>query len=318
MPPQLPRRPLHALTSTASRTATTTASPSTTLRLFTTTTIHHAPPSIPPESPKYISVPVPPQSTEGRLPRLKGHLPVPRQIFAKRDGDRKIAPGYVRRATPRSKPEAAGQPAQTELEAWRRKMADSRRWALMEGLEGLWERKKKTDERTQRLGQARNKLNRKKALAEESLEDVLARPSVLGSCARTEVVVDPRRFGKAERAGRKVRGKAAARREMDEEYLSELYIAAKDYILTERELQAKVDELFDAKYFESKGMVDALSVWDLYGKPVSMDRMVDRYGGGKPAAALSLMGDELMPTDVSKTVQKQKMVAEELTGGKLP
>lgn len=271
---------------------------------------------IPPESPKYISVPEPPQSTLERRPPVRGHLPVPREIFPRKGGDRKVAPDYVMRATPLSLAEEAGEPPKTELEAWRRRMAHSRRTALAAGLKGLYDRKSASDTFRARKTKEKGEAHRRAAAAPERRDDALTRSSILASVAEQVAVrQDPSRFVAAKASAKRTAKLHAARTEAREDALSELYIAAKDFIVDEAELARKVDELFDENYFATKGVSDALSIWDTDGPPIKTSAMVDQQGYGRDSPLN--MGYEMYTPDSTKTARKQKIIAEELTGGKL-
>ncbi|RKU48356.1 hypothetical protein DL546_008859 [Coniochaeta pulveracea] len=284
MAPSLPTPLLSSLTAGSS---VTTRRAATALRAFSTS----APSNreiIPPESPKYITLQKPPQSEEIKRKPIKGHLPVPRQIFPPKSGDAKLAPDYVARATPLSKAEQAGLPPKNDLEAWRRSMAHSRREALSEGLKGLYERKTTAEQIQVRRSQAKAAVRKAAVEAAERDDDVLTRSTA------------------------KVKRLARLKKELRRDSLSELYIASKDFIVDEAELAKKVDELFDEGYWASKGAPDGLSIWDVYGPPIRTSQMVDQQGRTTGSS-----GYDIYSAEVAKTARKQKIVAEELTGGKM-
>jgi len=317
MPPPIPRPSLRGVTSRAS--ARSTACVALRSSFSTTTSTSQAPQSttrIPPESPKYISVPEPPQATLIRRPPIRGHLPVPREIFPRKGGDRKVSPDYVARATPLSLAEQSGAPPKTELEAWRRKMAHSRRTALSAGLEGLYDRKSTSDALRARKAKAKGEAHRRAAAAPERDDDVLTRSSVLASVsAQLSVDRDPARFDVARTSRKRTARLQAARSQARKGALAELYIAAKDFIVDEAELARRVNELFDENYFATKGVSDALSIWDTDGPPIKTSAMVDQQAYGRDSPLN--MGYEMYTPDSTRTARKQKILAEELTGGKL-
>lgn len=247
---------------------------------------------------------------------MRGHLPVPREIFPRKGGDRKVAPDYVMRATPLSLAEESGAPPKTELEAWRRRMAHSRRTALSAGLKGLYDRKSTSDQFRARKTKEKEEAHRRAATAPERRDDVLTRSSILASVAEQVAVrQDPSRFQAAKASAKRTAKLHAARAEARGDALSELYIAAKDFIVDEAELARKVDELFDENYFATKGVSDALSIWDTDGPPIKTSAMVDQQGYGRDSPLN--MGYEMYTPDSTRTARKQKIIAEELTGGKL-
>lgn len=308
MPPSLPTTSISRLSSQAC------SSTRTALRTFSTT----APSNrevIPPESPKYIAIQPPPQSEENKQPPIKGHLPVPRQIFSPKTGDAKIAPDYVARATPLSKAEAAGLPPKNDLEAWRRTMAHSRREALSAGLKGLYERKTTAEALEIRRSRAKAAIRKTAVEAAEREDDVLTRSTIRASLLETKL--QPLDASSKKWATKKSRSKVNKQAMMKSEArldaLSQLYIASRDFIVDEEELAKKVDELFDENYWVTKGNSDALSVWDLYGPPVKTNAMVDQQGKTTGSNGY----DGLYSNEATRTARKQKVVAEELTGGKM-
>ncbi|KAB5578256.1 hypothetical protein GE09DRAFT_1089086 [Coniochaeta sp. 2T2.1] len=320
MPPPIPRPSLCGLASRTSSSSTSTLLRSSFSTSSSTSQSLQPQPSarIPPESPRYISVPEPPQATLVRQAPVRGHLPVPREIFPRKggEGDRKVSKGYVRRATPLSKAEKAGEAPKTELEAWRRRMAHSRRTALAHGLSGLHQRKAASDEFAAGKTREKGELHRAAASAPDRRDDVLTRSSILASVAEQVAVREnPARFQTAKKSAKRTAKLHAARAEARGDALGELYIAAKDFIVDEAELARKVDELFDENYFATKGVSDALSIWDTDGPPIKTNAMVDQQGYGRDNPAS--MGYEMYQPDATRTARKQKIIAEELTGGKL-
>jgi hypothetical protein len=100
-----------------------------------------------PESPNYIEVPRTLQPDLPQRPRVKGTLPVPREIFPARRAD-KLTWAYISAATPeptRVKTIRKDDPHAESIE-WKRRMAESRRNNLREGLQELYTRKQTTDQ----------------------------------------------------------------------------------------------------------------------------------------------------------------------------
>jgi hypothetical protein len=282
------------------------------LRTFSTTAASNRE-IIPPESPKYITLQKPPQSEEIKRKPIKGHLPVPRQVFPPKSGDAKLAPDYVARATPLSKAEQAGLPPKNDLEAWRRSMAHSRREALSEGLKGLYERKTTAEQIQVRRSQVKAAARKAAVEAAEREDDVLTRSTVRSALLQTSPVLSGKDKQRTlQKSKNRVERRAQLKKELRRDALSELYIASKDFIVDEAELAKKVDELFDEGYWASKGAPDGLSIWDVYGPPIRTSQMVDQQG-----RTTGSNGYDIYSAEVAKTARKQKIVAEELTGGKM-
>lgn len=192
-------------------------------------------------------------------------------------------------------------------------MAHSRREALSEGLKGLYERKTTAEQIQVRRSQAKAAVRKAAVEAAERDDDVLTRSTVRASLLQTSPVVYRGQM-KARLLSSKAKVKRLARlkKELRRDSLSELYIASKDFIVDEAELAKKVDELFDEGYWASKGAPDGLSIWDVYGPPIRTSQMVDQQGRTTGSS-----GYDIYSAEVAKTARKQKIVAEELTGGKM-
>ena len=264
---------------------------------------------MPPESPKYIIVPEPLQSSEVKLPPIRGHLPVPRTVFRRREGKTKVTPGYVEAATPQSAAELAGRPPKSAEDARHRLDAASRRAALAAGLQGLWSRKKKTDANRERAAKKRAADNLKAANAPERLDDVLTRSTVRADTAENFAVqLDPNRFVAANAARQRhqhiVRAKAEARADA----LAQLYVEAKNFIVDEAALEARVNALFSEA---GRSMFGSQNIWHTEGVPISVRQLQSKMAGDSDNFI------DAHKTPQERTATRQKSVAEELTGGKL-
>ncbi|EFX05424.1 hypothetical protein CMQ_3493 [Grosmannia clavigera kw1407] len=289
------------------------------------------PPRIPPESPRYINVPTPPQSEEIRRPPQRGHLPIPRDIFhlkssaAAKDGadgesqlKKSDAAAWTAAAAPRSQAEERGEPPRNEREAWRRRLADSRRESLEAGLSGLWERQQQRQQRGRARAENVANRNRRAALLKpDHQDDVLTRSSVREVTSKmTAVIRDPHRHERQAESAARTAAIAQFKREGRRDALMELYQAAGKFIVDEEELGRKVDELFRPDYFKeegySYGTVNAENIWDVVGKPSTVQDMMS----GITRTETKLYDSKR--TEVDRTTKRQKLVAEALTGGKMP
>ncbi|KAK3900457.1 hypothetical protein C8A05DRAFT_17230 [Staphylotrichum tortipilum] len=281
-------------------------------RAFTTTPPAAEGFTVPPESPRFIALPDPPQASEPKLPPIKGHLPVPRDIFPRREGRRKVRPSYVAAATKMSQAELAGEAPRSEQEARRRVMAAARRKAFSVGIQGLYHRKTFREARLKARSDAVNRAHREAATAPEGLDDVLTRSTVrLAEKGSTRVILDPHRFERAlasrERHAQEDAAKAEARRDA----LTQLYVAAEHFIVDEAELEARINQIFVEGYHGAGILRRSQSIWDQHGSPVSVHSLQQQMA----ASDSSVSSHARAPT--MKTTERQKTVAEELTGGKL-
>jgi hypothetical protein len=237
---------------------------------------------------------------------------VPRDPFPKREGTRKVKPGYVEAATQMSKAELAGAAPRSEEEARHRVLAAARRSAFASGIQGLYSRKAQREKKLSARSEQRSKINKEAAIAPERLDDVLTRPTVRAATAlETTVAPDPNRFAKAEAARLQHQQRLDLKAEARRDSLAQLYVAAQDFILDEAELEKRIDTLFTADYHKLNGLDQGKSIWDSNGPPISVAALKAEATGQSSRAM------EASKAPAVKTTQRQKAVAEELTGGKL-
>ncbi|KAH7153032.1 hypothetical protein EDB81DRAFT_441879 [Dactylonectria macrodidyma] len=282
-------------------------------RSFSTT--HAALNQVPPESPAYIRLPTPPQSEEKKLPRVRGHLPVPREVFPREEGERKVQPSYMEETAPRRKLENYGD-LKSPADLWKRKMADNRRHNLGVGLKELWNRRRQLDSRRNARVSKKFEEHNAAASAPEREDDRLTRSTVLESIMDTTVYPDPKRFSKCERSKSRVLAIEASKREARRDALMELYINASSFILNEAELKAEIDTVFAEDYFKKQGQAmgrygHAENTWDIWGKPPTVGDMLETSTG----ASTKIMN--LYESEYDRSVKRQKRIAEEFTGGKM-
>ncbi|KAI1632187.1 hypothetical protein F4809DRAFT_653469 [Biscogniauxia mediterranea] len=295
---------------------------------------------IPPESPLFINVPHPPQgqSIEERreLKPVKGYLPVPRTIFPKRDGHLKPRGWWLARATPeptsprrlrllsRDKPlkeqaqhDEKGRPRrlESEYQAYKRRMAALRREHLRSGVRDLWARKRRADTRRTKRQTALLASHREAMLAPEREDERLTRPTVPAALLQTAVALDPNRFERALESRARSEAIAARKSEARRDAIQELYMNARGFIVDESELEARVNDLFSPDYWRKKGTavggLPISNIWDLLGKPRSVQQMLSDVARSNSELIKSA------ETESTRTVKRQKLVAEELTGGKM-
>ncbi|KAF4121762.1 hypothetical protein GMORB2_1601 [Geosmithia morbida] len=279
------------------------------LRSFSTTAARLN--DVPPESPLYVRLPLPPQTEEKRRERVRGFLPVPRDIFPRKDGERKLDTGYLDKTAPKPRTPKTGS-AQRQ---WKTEVADSRRQGLKEGLEELWERHSRDD--TARSQRSREKFlkNHNLAVASEREDDRLTRSTVLKPLLDTKVHADPKRFSRADRSRDKVLAAQNAKREARRDALMELYISASNFITNEKELRKEIDDVFSEDYFKKQsqaaGRWGAENAWGTYGPPPSVNGMLQTTTG----ASTKLV--DVHESEYDRSVKRQKRIAEEFTGGKM-
>lgn len=238
---------------------------------------------------------------------------MPREVFPRLEGDRKMRPEYLRQTAP--KPSHAQAP-KNETQEWKQKMANARRSNLEKGLKDLWERRNRSDEiRNARVSRKFNENNAAGA-APEREDDRLTRSTVLDSVMDTAVRPDPKRFARADRSRTKVRAIENNKREARRDALMELYINAANFITSEKELKAEIDHIFAEDFFKKQGQAvgrygNAENTWDIYGRPPTIANMLETSTG----SSTKLM--DFYESEYDRSVKRQKRIAEEFTGGKM-
>lgn len=257
-----------------------------------------------PESPNYIDVPRSIQPyIRGKQP-VKGTLPVPREIFPARRRD-KPSQAYIAAATtPPKNRNTKLSGAQAEYRKWKDTMAEVRRQNLREGLLELHSRKQQTDHRMTKRGHAKQ-IKRDRILRQPEREDErLTRPTVLDTMlpGKIPVLPDP------DRKERLAQSKATLdRRETDKrmerlDQLHVLYMNARNYITTESQLNAEIENAFPEGVNEAwrSDSQTGDSIWNL-GLPRSIESMANAKG--------------IAQWDIAQ--ERIKKLGEQISGGKL-
>ncbi|MCJ1471904.1 hypothetical protein MMC13_000545 [Lambiella insularis] len=258
---------------------------------------------IPPESPKFIAIPQPPQPQAFHKPYLKGVLPLPRDIF-RRGQPNKVDPAYIAAVTPEptTSKHHASPPAQARAD-WKARQAATRRQNLREGLVQLRQRKERADRRITARSAFRQAEHERKIHAPEREDERLTNPSVIAALRPGGLGVLPDPGREARVAKMKARFEAKERKEREERRvrLHALYMNARDFIVTEEALNVKVEEVFSEGWF---GEHPDRSIWDKAQFPDTVQRMLAQVNAQGMGLALI-------------TRQRLQRVAEELTGGKM-
>ncbi|KAI6368663.1 hypothetical protein MCOR25_004618 [Pyricularia grisea] len=291
-------------------------------RQFTTSRPHQKV-QIPPESPKFINLPEPPQSKVLPRVRNKGKLPVPRQVFDLRQRppgtpshgrkDPRLQPGYVDTVMPRSKAELEGKDAaRTPLQQWRRQLTDNRRAALEEGLRGLYKRQLKKD-KVERHEKTRLRREDAAALnAPERRDDFFNRSTIRADTISTKVELDPLRHQRAAESAERTAAVLQARAERRRDSLQELYMAARNFIVTEEELTSRIETLFSEEHHahvDPNTGKKAENIWTAMGKPFKVSERMANFA--------RTSNDDSRHSNEAREMARQRSVVEEITGGRL-
>ncbi|PHH59423.1 hypothetical protein CDD81_3209 [Ophiocordyceps australis] len=265
--------------------------------------------NIPPESPSYVRLPTPPQSDEKKPARMRGSLPVPRNIFPWSERNRKVQPEYIERTAPKP----TNQPDKlTPDQEWKAQLADARRTNLEQGLQSLWKRRLRSDKNC-RIRQARKSEGRRRALEEpEREDDRVTRGTVLKALLNCKVYPDPERFYRAKKSRQRVFNIEKHKREARREALTQLYINASSFIVDEDDLKNQLDNIFSENAFASQPGNGFNNIWGLHGPPPTIENMIAASSG-----KLTSNVDPMHDADYTRISQRHKMLAETLTGAKL-
>lgn len=268
---------------------------------------------VPPESPSYIRLPTPPQSDEKKLPRVRGHLPVPREIFPRPEGNRKVKADYIKQTVPKP---AHKQSPKNESQVWKQKMADSRRQNLETGLKELWVRRNRRDAAQNERVSRKFEEHHQAVKAPERADDWVTRSTIMSNVFDTKTYPYGNRFNEAKLRRAKNQGIISRKRESRRDALMELYINASNFIVSENELKAEIDTIFAEDFFHKQGFDAgkygaAENTWDVWGKPTSISDMLESTTG----VSTKIM--DFYETEYDRSVKRQKRIAEEFTGGKM-
>jgi hypothetical protein len=269
-----------------------------------------------PQSPNYIEVPKPLQPTFPLDPVVKGHLPIPRDIFKTRSKLPKESPKLLGSSSRRPKNVKTPGPysPDADYQLYKRRLADKRRDALREGVKQLHERKVEAESMFQQ------KLEKSYA---EKLARATAPPRETDLLTATSIQKGLRDFlaGTLPESSKKHNvpaRRAAYQRRVEkiqavrQQRLHDLYVNAREFLVEESQLDEAIDKCFGSEEkpvgwaangtqgLRSEGM-EGLSPW--HGPmPEGVGDMLQKLKGGE---------------GVGLARERVRKVAESLTGGKM-
>ena len=149
-----------------------------------------------PESPQFIDIPRTIQPSNPAKPKVKGTLPVPRELFPARRADKPRKP-YLDAVTPApaTKRTVNLKSGNVEKQTFKIKMAELRRQNLRQGLLNLYNRKRVAEE-TMLNRSMENQARRERVLQQPEPEDErLTRPSIVQAmkAQKQSILPDPNR-----------------------------------------------------------------------------------------------------------------------------
>lgn len=261
-----------------------------------------------PESPHYLDIPRIIQPSNPVKPKVKGTLPVPREIFPARRAD-KPSQQYVEAVSPArtKKPSRASDELEREQQIFKLKMADRRRSHLRESLSVLHERKvaaENTMITRSRLTQER----RQRIFNQPEPEDErLTRPSVVAAmlAPNDTFLRDAGREQRLAFSKARLEAKQAQKKAQHHDDLHSLYMHARTFITTEEQLFEEINRVFpDGENVDWRNdHQPGENVWNL-GTPPTVQSAVNETRKSETAR-----------WDV--TQDRVKKLGEQLTGGKI-
>jgi hypothetical protein len=312
MPPRIPVR--FPWTSRGLTSASLGAlDPALAIRAFSATPAARA---LGPQSPNYIEVPKPLQPTIPLDPVIKGHLPIPRDIFKTRSRLPKESPKLLGSSSRRPKNVKVPGPysPDAEYQLYKRRLADKRRDALREGVKQLHERKVEAESTFQQKLESSYAEKLARATAPPRETDLLTATSIqkgLRDFLAGELPESSKKHNvPARRAAyqRRVEKIQAVRQQR----LHDLYVNAREFLVEESQLDEAIDKCFGseekpvgwaangAQGLRSEGM-EGLSPW--HGPmPEGVGDLLQKLKGGE---------------GVGLARERVRKVAESLTGGKM-
>lgn len=265
---------------------------------------------IAPESPDYIDVPQPPQAFWRNTPIVKGVLPVPKSLFPK-GSKKKASKEYLdQTAADPTAEKPVPLPIDADRIQYQRLQSAKRRQNLREGLQALAKREEQYEAQDRRAAKVKTKEREERLNAAESEHTRLTNPTILSTTmiaarsnsqlSRTEQRLERKKLNWEKHNAKEVLNRRDA--------IHTLYMNARHFIVTEKDLEDKIVAEFDKPF--NKANPD-LGIWDQLGLPDSVQSLLARD--------LIRNSSELAMTDNSLDITKARIarLSAELTGGKM-
>jgi hypothetical protein len=190
-------------------------------------------------------------------------------------------------------------------------MATNRRTNLRLSLIELKKRQQDSINRRHSIGGVK-RIERMKALNAPQREDErLTNPTITAAMSQLQIgaVPDPGREERIAEKKARVAAIEAAKAEARKDALHTLYMHARDFIVTEEQLNKEVDEIFVQYPFPNAGY--KTNIWDAHDAPQTVQDMLLEVNNTQKTAVDYHKG----PSQI--TGKRLKRIAEELTGGKM-
>jgi len=190
-------------------------------------------------------------------------------------------------------------------------MANSRRTNLRESLVELRQRHFARQHQVSRISEKKIRQNEARKVAPPREDERLMNASVTRAMKelQTGAVPDPGREERIAEMRERFAAKESAKAELRKDALHTLYMNAREFIVTEAQLNAKIDEIFTEKPYPNNP--GATSVWEAFGSPETIQNLLTTVNNTEKTAV------DFHVSPAVKTGRRLKKIAEELTGGKM-
>ncbi|EDU49790.1 hypothetical protein Ptr902_09873 [Pyrenophora tritici-repentis] len=267
-----------------------------------------------PQSPNYIEVPKPLQPSYPVKPEVKGHLPIPRDVFKTRNKHPKESDIFIARSTREPKEVKVPGPYSKDADyrLYKQRLAEKRREALKEGVKELHERKVTSEAEYLAKIQAIGATRRELAMAPRREVDILTETSVAKGIRDFLTDSLPPRPDISKARSRAYQRRMARVQEMRASRLHDLYTNAREFIVDEQQLEEAIDKAF--------GSEEQPIGWDNRGNMglrANGQDGLSPWAGPIPEGVVELLQKLKGGEGVGLARERVKKLAEELTGGKM-
>jgi hypothetical protein len=191
-------------------------------------------------------------------------------------------------------------------------MAEVRRTNLRESLVEL--RKRHFDKKSviHNISAQKRRVGKELLRAPQRRDEVLTNPTITAAMAQLQIgaLPDPGRETRITEKKYRVAAKEAALEEHRKDALHTLYMHAREFIVTEQQLNAEIEKIFVPEPFgpHHRGKTN---IWEAYDAPETVQDMLLEVNNTQKTAIMFHAGPEAI------TGKRLKKIAEELTGGKM-
>ena len=266
---------------------------------------------VPPESPLYTYIPISPQTKVIRKKPHQGSLPRPRHTLKVKESQVKW---HIENTVPEpvNAKHADTSEKHKELVGWKAEETRLRRMNFQTGFTELRSRRGLPGRPMSEKTRQRVAVQHARLAGPEPFYEEMSRPSILSSMTKQTV------WGHSPRSKEEIEARKAefAKTQQLKEYerrtsLHTLYINAKNFIVTNEQLEKQLDKVFDSEFYQYNKNKH-FGIWDEQGWPEDTSYLMDRAQNSDGNSAIS------QDTGYTEIARRRIMkVTEEMTGGKL-